>query len=226
MYSDFKTATKEILLRSKKSLNHSAESFSSYDESDESDINENGYQSTADKYRRLDSARSYREYKMMEEAIIEEAKQQTAIGGEDIDIDHAATKIQSVYRGHKVRSKLQKEMEKENDQNIANHLSPEFDEAAHQAATKIQATFRGHLVRSSNKFGANQQAEATNEDAKIYNQTDTAEQSETNLKEVYGELDAHHAAARIQAMYRGHRVRSNGVLSSRRNAQNHDGNSI
>ncbi|KAB0792194.1 hypothetical protein PPYR_14153 [Photinus pyralis] len=72
-------------------------------------------------------------------------------GSDDVELTHAATKIQASFRGHMVR----KQMDKEDGDQKPQKPTPEEEELdidltdpeLNKAATKIQASFRGHAVR-------------------------------------------------------------------------------
>ena len=112
----------------------------------------------AERYRQLNSATSYREYKRIEQAIIEGDRQQKQVQGEDVDnlkdsdFDRAATKIQAAYRGYSIRSKYnlnKKQSKQEMPPSLLMPLAVNEDKEAHRAAIKIQAAYRGHIVRST-----------------------------------------------------------------------------
>ena len=191
VYSDFKSSVDQIVSKSGKDFDNIVGSLSSDEDSDDiitnDNVGANGDQTTADKYRRLDSARSYREYKVMEEAVIEEARQHNDIDEDSQNIDIAATKIQAAYRGHRVRAKM-----KEDSKQPINNNGKEIEvsnEEADAAAVKIQAAYRGHAARKNGK----------NEPNPDY-ATDT-------LTFIDNE-ETQKAATKIQAAYRGHLVRS------------------
>ena len=200
MYSEYKTAIHQILLRSKKGIASPDESLSSSDEPNaigaKDHGEQNGQETTADKYKRLDSARSYREYKLMEEAVIEEARQPKGIVEDGNNIDLAATKIQAAYRGHKVRSEMNTHLNKENEENLENKLTSNDNNEADLAATAIQAAYRGHLVRSTNKIDSEPLEQENDENPPNYKDSEEANQ----------------AATKIQAAYKGHFVRSNNKI--------------
>ncbi|KAK5640544.1 hypothetical protein RI129_011355 [Pyrocoelia pectoralis] len=68
-------------------------------------------------------------------------------GSDDVELTHAATKIQASFRGHMVRKQMDKE---EGDQKPQKEEELDIDltdPELNKAATKIQASFRGHAVR-------------------------------------------------------------------------------
>ncbi|XP_055703728.1 uncharacterized protein LOC129802155 [Phlebotomus papatasi] len=127
------------------------------------------------------------------------------------DAAEAATKIQAVFRGHKVRAAMKQgdstavngasEESKTEPPPSKEELEAEFDpndKELCEAATRIQATFRGHLARKL----------ATGAELK-----DDAELQEIT-KKVAEELDIdlsdpelNKAATKIQASFRGHKAR-------------------
>ncbi|XP_064618205.1 abnormal spindle-like microcephaly-associated protein homolog isoform X1 [Liolophura sinensis] len=133
---------------------------------------------------------------------------------EEIDIDlndpevaQAATKIQASFRGHKVRQEIkQQEVEKKSEGEIkteGDNKEEEIDidlndpEVA-QAATKIQASFRGHKARQEIK----QQVEKKPE-GEIKQDESKEEEIDIDLNDP----DVSQAATKIQASFRGHKVR-------------------
>lgn len=71
----------------------------------------------------------------------------------DVELTHAATKIQASFRGHMVRKQMDKE-DGDGDQKPQKPTPEEeeldidlTDPELNKAATKIQASFRGHAVR-------------------------------------------------------------------------------
>ncbi|XP_058465989.1 neuromodulin [Malaya genurostris] len=138
------------------------------------------------------------------------------LDGDIKQVEEAATKIQAAFRGHQVRVKM-----KQGDVNgsqppqspgadgerepTKEELEAEFDpndaELTH-AATRIQACFRGHMSRK--------------EEAKKDDGEDKKEEVDIDelTKKVAEELDIdmddpelHKAASKIQASFRGHKVR-------------------
>ncbi|XP_073811166.1 IQ calmodulin-binding domain containing protein igloo isoform X2 [Musca autumnalis] len=127
----------------------------------------------------------------------------------------AATKIQAVFRGHKVRATMKKsETQTPSSNNIPasgaaaateneptkEELEAEFDPNDKElcsAALKIQATFRGHLTRKL-------VAKDTPEDVDIQEITKkVAEELDIDLSDP----ELNKAATKIQASFRGHKTR-------------------
>ncbi|KAL5289523.1 igl family protein [Megaselia abdita] len=133
----------------------------------------------------------------------------------DEDEEKAATKIQAVFRGHKIR-KTQKIMKKQvmktetttpaNDSTederepTKEELEAEFnpnDKELCSAATKIQASFRGHMQRKL-------QTPSSPDDVDIDEITKkVAEELDIDLTDP----ELNKAATKIQASFRGHKTR-------------------
>eukprot|EP00794_Sanderia_malayensis_P010942 gene10942-12103_t len=132
--------------------------------------------------------------------------------GEEIDIDlndpstaDAAVKIQAVFRGHKDRREVKQKKEQED------------------AATKIQAGFRGHQTRKSVKemrdssSSVNEEKGNADKSVEVNDDKDENVQSITENKGLEQPEDAldvdlddpkyEEAATKIQANFRGHKVR-------------------
>ncbi|XKL63656.1 hypothetical protein PGB90_006020 [Kerria lacca] len=93
-------------------------------------------------------------------------------------------------------------MNLQKDDNTANIL-PESEadiEELTNAATKIQASFRGHLTRKNQKFNNDQEALT-----KELKRLDTKESEELDID--LSDPDLNKAATKIQASFRGHKVR-------------------
>ena len=147
-------------------------------------------ETTANKYRRLDSATSYREYKILEEAVIEQARQGSIYMIDDaFNIDRAATKIQSVYRGHRARTEMKKKYKESEKQSRANDMS--FENL--KGTDKSSAT--APVVANHSTMDPN--TEQKYKDA-------TRHESITNTSDE----DEEEAAVKIQAVYKGYIVRS------------------
>ncbi|XP_064618209.1 uncharacterized protein LOC135482251 isoform X4 [Liolophura sinensis] len=132
----------------------------------------------------------------------------------DIDLDDpelskAATKIQAGFRGHAARKQLpakSTEVEKKSEGEVkteGDNKEEEIDidlndpEVA-QAATKIQASFRGHKARQEIKHQVEKKPEGE------------IKQDESKEEEIDIDLndpDVSQAATKIQASFRGHKVR-------------------
>ncbi|XP_063229720.1 obscurin [Bacillus rossius redtenbacheri] len=137
---------------------------------------------------------------------------------EDIDIDlsdprteEAATRIQAVFRGHKVRAAQSGSSScpamKSGDQAAAESASSQLeqdfnpnDQELCHAATKIQASFRGHMARKQGGKG-----EPEDELSKQLQKLDAKEDEELDID--LSDPDLHKAATKIQASFRGHKVR-------------------
>ncbi|XP_043516582.1 neuromodulin isoform X2 [Frieseomelitta varia] len=133
--------------------------------------------------------------------------------------EEAATRIQAAFRGHHARKSM-KETEsstkqtgtKSNSEPTKEQLQQEFradDKELCEAATKIQASFRGHMSRKEQATALVKSAE------------DAMENLEDKAKDAMNEIqgidltdpDLHKAATKIQASFRGHKVRQE-VLSN------------
>uniref|UniRef100_A0A182ILR5 Uncharacterized protein n=1 Tax=Anopheles atroparvus TaxID=41427 RepID=A0A182ILR5_ANOAO len=133
----------------------------------------------------------------------------------DYSLEQAATKIQAAFRGHKVRREMKQGdgvtgaqgQQKQQDQQTEREptkeeLEAEFDpndrELTH-AATRIQASFRGHMSRKTG---------GAKEDEK--KEVDIDEITKKVAEELDIDMDdpeLHKAASKIQASFRGHKVR-------------------
>lgn len=133
---------------------------------------------------------------------------------EDPEVEQAATKIQAAFRGHRVRKQQDQDTMQPADQEPSKEqLMADFDpndkELCH-AATKIQASFRGHVAR---KTVGKTDEELSKEMEKL--ETDAKAAKDKAAKELEDELadidltdpDLHKAATKIQASFRGHKVR-------------------
>ncbi|XP_003701713.1 IQ calmodulin-binding domain containing protein igloo [Megachile rotundata] len=137
--------------------------------------------------------------------------------------EEAATRIQAAFRGHHARKSM-KETEsstkqtgtKSNSEPTKEQLQQEFrsdDKELCEAATKIQASFRGHMSRKEQAAAIVKSAENA--------VGDIASKMDEKAKEAMNELegidltdpDLHKAATKIQASFRGHKVRQE-VLST------------
>ncbi|EFN66052.1 hypothetical protein EAG_14550 [Camponotus floridanus] len=142
--------------------------------------------------------------------------------GEKEKEEAAATKIQAAFRGHHARKSLRvsetaserpktneapSEAEKEpTKEELQEEFSSDDKELCH-AVTKIQATFRGHMSRK-------EQATAAAKSAINMVESATAK-IEEKMHDAVHELegidladpDLHKAATKIQASFRGHKVR-------------------
>ncbi|XP_029661554.1 neuromodulin [Formica exsecta] len=134
----------------------------------------------------------------------------------------AATKIQAAFRGHHARKSLRvsetasertrtdeapSEPEKEpTKEQLEEEFSPDDKELCH-AAKKIQATFRGHMSRKEQATAAAKSAINMVESAtaKIEEKMHDAVQELEGID--LADPDLHKAATKIQASFRGHKVR-------------------
>ncbi|XP_052891934.1 neuromodulin [Anopheles moucheti] len=134
--------------------------------------------------------------------------------GDIEEVEAAATKIQAAFRGHQVRREMkqgdgvtgaegqQKQDQQTEREPTKEELEAEFDpndqELTH-AATRIQASFRGHMARKT---------AGTKEDEK--KEVDIDEITKKVAEELDIDMDdpeLHKAASKIQASFRGHKVR-------------------
>ena len=149
-------------------------------------------ETTANKYRRLDSATSYREYRILEEAVIEQARQGSIYMIDDaFNIDRAATKIQSAYRGHRVRTEMKKKYEKGEKQSLSNDVSFQNLKGTDKSSITVPAVANHSTIDPS--------TEPKYKDAAKHKST-----MNTN------DEDEEEAAVKIQAVYKGYIVRSKG----------------
>ncbi|XP_026675983.1 neuromodulin [Diaphorina citri] len=120
---------------------------------------------------------------------------------EDPETEKAATKIQAVFRGHKTRKDIEETMKTGDDetQNFEQEFSADDKELCH-AATKIQATFRGHAVRKQTEANKKEEDELSKELEKLDPKDELADID-------LSDPDLHKAATKIQASFRGHKVR-------------------
>ncbi|PBC27940.1 neuromodulin isoform X1 [Apis cerana] len=153
-----------------------------------------------------------------------EKKEAESKGGEKKEEDtekereKAATRIQAAFRGHHARKSM-KDIEsstkqtgtKSNSEPTKEQLQQEFradDKELCEAATKIQASFRGHMSRK-------EQAAAAIAKSAENAVEDVVSKMEEKAKDAMNELegidltdpDLHKAATKIQASFRGHKVR-------------------
>ncbi|EFN79851.1 neuromodulin [Harpegnathos saltator] len=134
----------------------------------------------------------------------------------------AATKIQAVFRGHCARKSLRQpsktaepseepETEETEELSTKEQLQEEFpldDQELFNAATKIQATFRDHMSRK-------EQAASAAAKSAMNMVGSAAAKIEEKMQDAVHELegidladpDLHKAATKIQASFRGHKVR-------------------
>lgn len=149
------------------------------------------------------------------EASKEEAKE----GESEKDKDEAATRIQAAFRGHHARKSMKepdsatRQPETQTDaEPTQEQLLEEFradDKELCNAATKIQASFRGHMSRK-------EQAATPSVVKPIEELVEkAADKFDEKVNDALNELesidltdpDLHKAATKIQASFRGHKVR-------------------
>lgn len=137
---------------------------------------------------------------------------------EKTEREKAATRIQAAFRGHHARKSM-KDIEsstkqtgtKSSSEPTKEQLQQEFradDKELCEAATKIQASFRGHMSRK-------EQAAAAIAKSAENAVEDVVSKMEEKAKDAMNELegidltdpDLHKAATKIQASFRGHKVR-------------------
>ncbi|XP_017893574.1 HIRA-interacting protein 3 [Ceratina calcarata] len=135
----------------------------------------------------------------------------------DKEREEAATRIQAAFRGHHTRKSM-KETEsstkqtgtKQNSEPTKEELQQEFradDKELCEAATKIQASFRGHMSRKEQAVTLVKSAENTVDNV-VSKMEDKAKEAENELEGIdLSDPDLHKAATKIQASFRGHKVR-------------------
>ncbi|XP_046434758.1 cilia- and flagella-associated protein 91 isoform X2 [Neodiprion fabricii] len=155
-----------------------------------------------------------------------EANKEAASQGEnEKDKDEAATRIQAAFRGHHARKSMKepesgtRQPQSQNDaEPTQEQLLEEFradDKELCNAATKIQASFRGHMSRKEQQV-----VSAASAAIKPIEQfvEKTADKIDQKVNDALNELesidltdpDLHKAATKIQASFRGHKVRQDG----------------
>ncbi|XP_046399936.1 uncharacterized protein LOC124166449 [Ischnura elegans] len=127
--------------------------------------------------------------------------------------EEAAIKIQAVFRGHQTRKAMRSGTGDEEQAAAAEEraaleaeFNPEDEELCH-AATKIQASFRGHMARKQGPKGKTDEElskEMEKLDAKGEEEVD--ELADIDLSDP----ELNKAATKIQASFRGHKVRKEG----------------
>lgn len=131
----------------------------------------------------------------------------------------AATRIQAVFRGHHTRKSMKDTGASSKGTNTEEEREPTKEELQEEfraddvelcnAATKIQASFRGHMSRKE-QGGSSVVKGVDDAIDKIDEKVDDA------VNELEGidltDPDLHKAATKIQASFRGHKVRQEVVL--------------
>ena len=144
-------------------------------------------------------------------------------GSKQENLDKAATKIQSTFRGHRARQEIRKgnaaseENNAEKTQGVVDGFGgKQYGSEDHAAAVQIQAGCRGYITRKELKMrdearkGLKQSSERSNLD-RIDEEVPKANEGNEEL-ESNEEVEA--AAIKIQSAFRGHRTRE-AVLSKK-----------
>ncbi|KYN16790.1 PREDICTED: neuromodulin [Trachymyrmex cornetzi] len=138
---------------------------------------------------------------------------------EEKEKEAAATKIQAAFRGHHARKSLRvsetasketrtDEKSSESTEPTQEQLQEEFrsdDQELCNAAKKIQATFRGHMSRKEQAAAKSAMNMVESATAKIEEKMQDAVQELEGID--LADPDLHKAATKIQASFRGHKVR-------------------
>ncbi|XP_044589173.1 obscurin [Cotesia glomerata] len=140
------------------------------------------------------------------------------------DLEEAVVKIQAVFRGHHTRKSMkgtettsQQKQTKEESEPTQEQLQEEFrtdDVDLCNAATKIQASFRGHMSRKEQAVATVMKATEDaieNVSSKIEKKMDDAANELEGID--LTDPDLHKAATKIQASFRGHKVRQEVVVT-------------
>lgn len=152
----------------------------------------------------------------------------------DDDMEQAAVKIQSTFRGHKTRrdmkkgddgseqqtSKESQESAPEIDDDIANLV---LDDEMAQAAVKIQSTFRGHKTRREMKQGEPQSSEEPQEEEK---DVSAAQDVDDEIAGMVLDDEMAQAALKIQSTFRGHKTRKEMKATSVQGADDGEKSSV
>ncbi|XP_043261831.1 neuromodulin [Colletes gigas] len=136
----------------------------------------------------------------------------------DQEREKAATRIQAAFRGLHVRKSM-KETESSTKQTgtksdpdpTKEQLQEEFradDKELCDAATKIQASFRGHMSRKEQAASAIVKTAENAIESIVPKMEDAAKDAMNELEGIdLTDPDLHKAATKIQASFRGHKVR-------------------
>lgn len=135
----------------------------------------------------------------------------------DKERDEAATRIQAAFRGHHARKSIKEPDSstkqtgtKSSPEPTKQQLQQEFradDKELCEAATKIQASFRGHMSRKEQAAALVKSAENAVENV-VSKLEEKAQDAANELEGIdLTDPDLHKAATKIQASFRGHKVR-------------------
>jgi uncharacterized protein YifN (PemK superfamily) len=132
---------------------------------------------------------------------------------EDKDVQDAATKIQAAFKGHKVRQgKMSSEVKKatvfkgrRTKQTLDDDLPDLEDKDVQDAVTKIQAAFKGFKVRQGKM--ASEVKKAT-----VFKGQRTKQTIDDDLPDLENK-DVQDSATKIQAAFKGHKVRQGKMLA-------------
>ncbi|XP_076619988.1 IQ calmodulin-binding domain containing protein igloo [Colletes latitarsis] len=156
-----------------------------------------------------------KESKESNESQGEQEKEDTVA---DQEREKAATRIQAAFRGLHVRKSM-KETEsstkqtgtKSDPEPTKEQLQEEFradDKELCEAATKIQASFRGHMSRKEQAASAIAKSAENAIENIVPKMEDAAKDAMNELEGIdLTDPDLHKAATKIQASFRGHKVR-------------------
>lgn len=195
--------------------NTSKETVQPAAEETKEDVKNGDIPKTAEGDRTVVSSKESRQTEQKEEdKTVDEEEEKTTNREEE----EAATRIQAAFRGHHARKSMKdtetstKQTESKSDSEpTKEQLLKEFredDKELCEAATRIQASFRGHMSR---KVAAIGEAAKTAGDM-VENVANKVEKTvDDAVNELEGidlsDPDLHKAATKIQASFRGHKVR-------------------